>query len=50
LPLTKQHFDTWILLFQQTLEELFEGEIAENAKKRASSIARIMKAVKNIEP
>nr|WP_294895426.1 group III truncated hemoglobin [uncultured Pedobacter sp.] len=50
LPLTKQHFDTWILLFQQTLEELFEGEIAENAKKRASSIERIMKAVKNIEP
>ena len=50
LPLTAQHFETWLLLFHQTLNELFEGEIAENAKKRALSIARIMKAVKGIEP
>lgn len=50
LPLTKQHFETWMALFRETLDELFEGKIAENAKKRASSIARIMKAVKNIEP
>lgn len=50
LPLTKQHFETWMALFCETLDELFEGKIAENAKKRASSIARIMKAVKNIEP
>ncbi|WP_154647889.1 group III truncated hemoglobin [Pedobacter arcticus] len=49
LPLTKQHFETWMLLFTETLDELFKGEIAENAKKRAFSIARIMKAVKNID-
>jgi len=49
LPLTKQHFETWLLLFTATLDELFKGEIAENAKKRAFSIARIMKAVKNID-
>ncbi len=49
LPLTKQHFETWLALFTETLDELFEGEIAENAKKRAFSIARIMKAVKNID-
>jgi hemoglobin len=50
LPLTTQHFEIWLSLFHQTLNELFEGEIAENAKKRAFSIARIMKAVKGIEP
>ena len=51
LPLTlnKEHFESWIQLFKETIDELFEGIIAENAKKRAFSIARIMKAVKNIE-
>lgn len=51
LPLTliKAHFDRWLLLFHGTVDELFQGQIAENAKKRAYSIARIMKAVKNIE-
>ncbi len=50
LPLTKEHFETWIALFNETLDELFEGTITENAKKRANSISRIMKAVKNIDP
>lgn len=49
LPLTKEHFDRWLLLFNETVDDLFEGEIAENAKKRANSIARIMKAVKEIK-
>lgn len=48
LVLTKAHFDHWLLLFHETVDELFQGQIAENAKKRANSIARIMKAVKNI--
>lgn len=48
LDLEKMHFDIWLNLFNQTLDELFIGEIAENAKKRAFSIARIMKAVKGI--
>lgn len=48
LLLTNQHFETWLALFNNTLDELFEGEITENAKKRAFSIAKIMKAVKNI--
>ncbi|MFI5159794.1 MAG: group III truncated hemoglobin [Sphingobacteriales bacterium] len=48
LALTKEHFDRWLTLFYGVVDELFQGEIAENAKKRASSIARIMKAVKNI--
>lgn len=48
LALTKEHFDRWISLFHGTVDELFDGQIAENAKSRANSIARIMKAVKNI--
>lgn len=50
LALIKDHFDRWLLLFQGTVDDLFQGQIAENAKKRAYSIARIMKAVKNINP
>jgi len=48
LKVDKAHFDRWLLLFNQTVDELFTGEIASNAKKRAFSIARIMKAVKQI--
>ena len=46
LPIGKEHFDRWLQLFNQTIDELFEGQIAENARKRAASIARIMLAVK----
>jgi hemoglobin len=49
LPIEKQHFDRWLQLFHETVDELFKGQIAENAKSRANSIARIMKAVKNIK-
>ena len=48
LAIGKEHFDRWLQLFNETIDELFEGKIAENARKRASSIARIMKAVKEI--
>lgn len=48
LEISKEHFDRWIQLFNETVDELFAGVIAENAKKRASSIAKIMKAVKGI--
>ena len=48
LPVEKEHFDRWLQLFDETISELFEGSTADNARKRANSIARIMKAVKNI--
>ncbi|MEJ5963153.1 group III truncated hemoglobin [Pedobacter immunditicola] len=48
LQIGKDHFDRWLLLFNLTIDELFEGTIAENARKRANSIAKIMKAVKGI--
>jgi hemoglobin len=50
LPVYKEHFDRWLQLFHETVDELFEGQIAENAKSRTNSIARIMKAVKNVNP
>lgn len=46
LPIGREHFDRWLQLFNQTIDELFNGQIADNARKRAASIARIMLAVK----
>lgn len=40
--LTKAHFDQWLALFNETVDELFEGEKAELAKTRALSIATVM--------
>ena len=48
LPVGKEHFDRWLELFNVAIDELFEGQIAENARKRANSIASIMQAVKGI--
>lgn len=33
--ITEMHFGIWINLWFETLEELFEGEVTENAKRRA---------------
>ena len=41
-PLSSAHFKQWVFLFHQTVAELFEGEVAELAKQRASSIATVM--------
>ena len=41
-PLNAAHFDQWILLFTNTVEDLFEGKIASRAKQHATSIATIM--------
>ncbi len=35
MPLKKEHFDRWITLFQETIDALFTGEKAEQAKQRA---------------
>lgn len=40
--LTKAHFDRWLQLFSETLDELFEGKVASEAKNRASQIAHLM--------
>lgn len=42
IKLEAKHFNKWIELFFATVDELFQGEVAENAKKRAKSIADLM--------
>lgn len=41
LPIDQEHFNRWLQLFIKTIDENFKGEVAEEAKKRASSIAGI---------
>lgn len=40
--MTEVQFSTWLLLFNQTVNELFAGDKAEEAKSRAANIARLM--------
>jgi hemoglobin len=42
IPLTENEFNEWITLFTRTVDDLFEGEKAEEAKTRAANIARLM--------
>lgn len=39
MPLKQEHFDIWLALFNETVDELFEGEKAAIAKQRAFTIA-----------
>ena len=48
MQLNKNHFDRWLMLFEETVDELFCGNTAITAKTRANNIARIMKSVKQI--
>ncbi|QRM90866.1 globin [Lacinutrix sp. WUR7] len=36
------HFGIWLNLWYQTLDEMFEGEIADNAKRRARKMGTFM--------
>lgn len=40
VPLTKAHFEHWITLFTNTIDSLFEGPKAEEAKTKAFNIAQ----------
>jgi len=41
-PMTKQHFETWLGYFKQTVDEHFAGDNAFIIKERATSIATVM--------
>lgn len=41
-PFTKAHFVRWLALFQDTLNDNFEGQNTELARQRALSIATVM--------
>lgn len=40
--LEEEHFDQWLALFNETVDQLYEGEKAKIAKERAKSIAIVM--------
>ncbi|MGG9960029.1 group III truncated hemoglobin [Ferruginibacter sp. SUN106] len=42
ISLSAEHFKQWVLLFANTVDELFEGKTANLAKQRAISIATVM--------
>jgi hemoglobin len=41
LPVEKIHFERWLFLFKETLDALFEGKTAEEAKWRADKMAEM---------
>lgn len=41
LPVQKEHFERWIKLFHETLDEYFHGEKADEAKWRAERMAEM---------
>lgn len=48
--LNERHFNNWLAIFNTTVDELFEGEKAKDAKDRALSIATIIKMkIDNLE-
>ena len=42
-PFSSQHFDRWLSSFNESVDELFEGENSHVIKSRALSIATVMK-------
>lgn len=42
LPLKPEHFSRWVQIFVETVDHLFAGEMADNAKFRARMIADSM--------
>ena len=42
-PMEERHFKRWVSLFHETVDELFDGEVAETAKQRAVSVATVMR-------
>ena len=48
LDLQQHHFDHWVELFTQTVDDLFAGPIAEKAKRSAVRMAaQLLKAISN---
>ena len=41
LPVELEHFDKWLLLFNSTVDDLFEGEKAEKAKWQGQRMAEM---------
>ncbi|MFZ6014405.1 MAG: group III truncated hemoglobin [Bacteroidota bacterium] len=50
LPIETEHFDRWLALFSETLEENFSGPKADEARSRAHNIAGIFKLKMGLVP
>ncbi|HXH69245.1 MAG TPA: group III truncated hemoglobin [Pyrinomonadaceae bacterium] len=48
-PLKSEHFERWLEIFSQTVDNLFAGETAENAKLRARMIAHSLNQRINLD-
>ncbi|MBL7964564.1 MAG: group III truncated hemoglobin [Flavobacteriales bacterium] len=42
MPMQRSHFDHWLSIWEHTVDELFAGMVADEAKQRAHSIAAVM--------
>lgn len=42
-PLEAPHFDRWIALWQDTVDGLFEGQVAADAKKKAGLMLQLIR-------
>ena len=41
-PLTEEHFERWLALWTETVDEIFEGAKADEAKFKANTIRQLM--------
>lgn len=48
MKFSKEHFDLWLGYLSETLMELYEGDLAEQMKMRAQSIAMVMQLKMNL--
>ena len=44
LPIAGPHFQRWLVLFTRTVDELFAGPVAREAKLRAQNIAHVFES------
>lgn len=49
LPLAQEHFERWIALFYQTLDERFEGDMCDEARRKAMIMAHTFYSRMNIK-
>lgn len=41
LPVDRRHFDSWVQLWEETIDQLFQGQIAVEAKWRAGKMKEV---------
>ena len=44
LPIKGQHFERWVSLFTETIDEHFEGDVADEAKRRAELMGKLFQS------